>query len=275
MALLNIAGGVALILFGIRFLRKGLERLFGQHLYEWIERAARRPWQAAAAGFAFGTVAPSSTAQTLVSLQLLRAGRLSPDSVLGFLLGANLGITITVQLIALRLFDYYAFFLVGGLVLFQGAKRENLRGAGQALLGLGFIFLAMEVTGRAAAVLAANPDFNTLLGVLVHYRVPVVIFAALLTLAMQSSTATLGLALALGGAGAAELDLLIPVVLGTNLGIGLTSLVAGIPTWEGRRLAAANLLLKSAVIVVILSAFPLAARLVEWGGGNLPREGAK
>ena len=79
MALLNIVGGVALILFGIRFLRKGLERLFGQQLYDWIERTARRPWQAAVAGLAFGTVAPSSTAQTLVALQLLRAGRLSPE----------------------------------------------------------------------------------------------------------------------------------------------------------------------------------------------------
>lgn len=272
MALLNIAAGVALILFGIRFLRKGLERLFGQQLYAWIERTARRPWQAAAAGLAFGTVAPSSTAQTLVSLQLLRAGRLPADSVLGFLLGANLGITITVQLIALRLFDYYGIFLVAGLALFQGTKRESLRGAGQALLGLGFIFLAMEVTGQAAEVLARNPDFNTLLGVLVNYRLPVVLFAAVLTLAMQSSTATLGLALAIAGAGAAQLDLLIPVVLGTNLGIGLTSLVAGLTSWEGRRLATANLLLKGGVIVLILAIFPLAERWVGAGGGSIARE---
>ena len=272
MALLNIAGGVALILFGIRFLRKGLERLFGQQLYEWIERAARRPWQAAAAGLAFGTVAPSSTAQTLVALQLLRAGRLSADSVLGFLLGANLGITFTVQLIALRIFDYYAVFLTVGLLLFQAAKRESLRGAGQSLLGLGFIFLAMEVTSNAANLLAANPDFTTLMGVLVHYRLLVVLFAATLTLLMQSSTATLGLALAIGGAGAAQLDLLIPVVLGTNLGIGLTSLVAGLSSWEGRRLAAANILLKSSVIVVILAAFPVVQHWIEASGGTIARE---
>ncbi len=272
MALLNIAGGVALILFGIRFLRKGLERLFGQQLYEWIERTARRPWQAAAAGLGFGTVAPSSTAQTLVALQLLRAGRLSADSVLGFLLGANLGITFTVQLIALRIFDYYALFLVVGLVLFQGAKREGLRGAGQSLLGLGFIFLAMEVTSSAAARLAANPDFLTVLGVLVHYRVLVIVFAAALTLLMQSSTATLGLALAIGGTGAAELNLLVPVVLGTNLGIGLTSLVAGLSSWEGRRLAVANLLLKAAVAGLFLAAFPWAEPWIAASGATLARE---
>lgn len=272
MAILNIAGGVALILFGIRFLRKGLERIFGQQLYEWIERRARRPWQAAIAGLAFGTVAPSSTAQTLVALQLLRAGRLSSESVLGFLLGANLGITFTVQLIALRIFDYHAVFIVIGFLLFQAMRRERWRGIGQALLGLGFIFLAMEVTSTAAARLTANPDFTTILGVLVHYRLLVVLFAAALTLVMQSSTATLGLALALGGAGAAELDLLVPVVLGTNLGIGLTSLIAGLSTWEGRRLAAANILLKSAVIVVLLAGLPWLRPWIEASGGTIARE---
>src|SRR4051794_37989477 len=112
MVLLNIAGGVALILFGIRFLRKGLDRLLGHGLYLWLERLVQRPAKAAAAGFAFGTVAPSSTAQTLLTLQLLNAGKLSTESMLGFLLGANLGITVMVQLIAFRLFDYYAPFIV-------------------------------------------------------------------------------------------------------------------------------------------------------------------
>lgn len=256
MTFLTIAGGVALILFGIRFLRKGLERLFGQQLYGWIEHRARHPWQAALAGLGFGTVAPSSTAQTVFALQLLRAGRLSPDSVLGFLLGANLGITFTVQLIALRIFDYYSVFLLVGVICFQWLKSDALRGIGQTLLGLGFIFLAMEVTSHAAADLTANPDFATVLGVLVHYQLLVVLFAAVLTLAMQSSTATLGLALAIGGTGALQLNLILPVVLGTNLGIGLTSLMAGAPTWEGRRLAAANLLLKGAAIVLILAALP-------------------
>jgi len=276
MTLLNIAGGVALILFGIRFLRKGLERLFGQQLYAWIGRTVRHPWQAASAGLAFGAVAPSSTAQTLVSLELLRSGRLSSASVLAFLLGANLGITFTVQLIALRIFDYFSVFIVAGLLCYEGFKSETIRGIGQVLLGLGFIFLAMEVTGRAAAELTRNPDFNSILAILVHYRVLVVLFAAALTLTMQSSTATLGLALALaiGGTGLAEFNLLLPVVLGTNLGIGLTSLLAGFRTWEGRRLAAANLVLKGGVIALCLANFPAIETLVAKSPGDITRQSA-
>jgi phosphate:Na+ symporter len=274
MVLLNIAGGVALILFGIRFLRKGLERLLGHGLHAHLERMAQRPAKAAVAGFAFGSVAPSSTAQTLLTLQLLNAGKLSAESMLGFLLGANLGITVMVQLIALRIFDYYALFLVIGLVGFQFMKSENVRGASQAVLGIGFIFLAMNLISTAARVLTGDPDFQTVLGVLVNHRVLLVGFAAAATFLTQSSTATIGLALVLGETGAAGLGLVLPVVLGANLGIGLTSLAAGYSTWAGRRLAATNLLLKLLAIIGGLAAFPVLESWFARSPGSLARQGA-
>ncbi len=274
MVLLNIAGSVALILFGIRFLRKGLERMLGHALHAWLERMGKRPWTAAFAGFVFGTVAPSSTAQTLLALQLLNAGRLPAESMLGFLLGANVGITITVQLIALRFFDYYSLFLVVGLIGFQAFKSETIRGAGQSLLGLGFIFLAMRVGGEAAHALSANQDFLTVLGVLSHHHTLLVLFAAILTLATQSSTAAIGLALALGQTGILALDVLVPVVLGANMGLGLTSLMAGLGTWQGRRLAVANLVLKGAVVIVCLVLFSKVVDLVGLMPGSLERQTA-
>lgn len=274
MVLLNIAGGVALILFGIRFLRKGLERLLGHGLHAWIERVAQRPWKAAVAGFSFGTIAPSSTAQTVLTLQLLGAGKLSADSMLAFLLAANLGITVMVQLIAFRIFEYYTVFLVVGLVCFQYFKSETLRGVGQSVLAMGFIFLAMGVISSAARELTANPDFITILGVLVHYRLLLVLFAAALTFCTQSSTATIGLALALASAGGAGLELVLPAVLGANLGIGLTSLAAGSSTWEGRRLAIANLMIKSLGIAIVLAAFPAFESWFHASPGSIARQGA-
>lgn len=274
MVFLNIAGSVALILFGIRSLRKGLDRMLGHALHAWLERMARRPWTAAFAGFVFGTVAPSSTAQTLLALQLLNAGKLPAASMLAFLLGANVGITITVQLIALRFYDYYSVFLVVGLIGFQAFRSETIRGAGQSLLGLGFIFLAMRVGGEAAHILAGDEDFRTILGILVHHHVLLVLFTAVLTLATQSSTAAIGLALALGSSGIVTIELLAPVVLGANLGLGLTSLMAGLGTWQGRRLAAANLILKGAFIVICLVAFTPVIDLLAHSPGSLERQTA-
>lgn len=274
MLLVDIAGCVALILFGIRFLRKGLDRLAGEGIHRWTATLQKRRGAALLAGMAFGTVAPSSTAQTLFTLQLLNAGRLSGDRLLIFLLGSGIGITATVQLISFRLFDYYAVLLVAGFAGFQYGRSEKLRGVGQSLLGLGFVFLAMTMTADAARSLTGNPDFQTLLEVAVHYRLALVVFAALVTVLMQSSTASIGLVLALGDAGAVGLPVVVAVVIGTNLGLGVTSLLAGWGTLPGRRLTVAGLLVRVAVAAVLLAGFEPLVRFLESHAGSLARAGA-
>jgi len=264
MALWHIAGGVALMLFAIRFLRKGLERIFGHALHAWIERMGSNRWKASIAGLAFGSVAPSSTAQTLLVMQLLNAGKLPAERMLVFLLGANVGITVTVQLIAFRFFDYNALFLIAGVAAYLWARTETWRGVGQALLALGFVFLSMQLISDAARSLTGDPDFQVVMSVLASRPLALIAFAAGLTFATQSSTAVIGLIIALAEAGTCDLRSVLPVVLGANLGLGLTSLVAGWSTLAGKRLASANLLLKCAVIVPLWLAGPT---LVEWIGG--------
>ena len=274
MVLLNIAGGIALILFGIRFLRKGLERLLGFGLHAWLKRMSQKPWRASVAGAGFGTVAPSSTAQTLLTLQLVKAGELSREGALAFLLGANAGIPVTVQLIALRVFDYYSLFLVAGFAGFQFFRSEKIRGAGQSLLGLGLIFLAMTIISDAAKVLAADPEFVTAIELLQNHRVMLVIFAAIFTLSAQSSTAVIGLGLAFAATGKASLTLLVPIVLGANLGIGLTSLLAGYSTAAGRALAVANLAVKGVLIALAVAFFPQLIAFIETTPGDVARQAA-
>ncbi len=274
MVLMDIGGAVALILFGIRFLRKGLDRLAGARLHRWIETMQQRRSSALLAGLAFGTVAPSSTAQTLFALQLLNAGRIGVDRIVIFLLGANIGITVTVQLISFHLFDYYPLFLLFGLIGFQFGRAEIVRGVGQSLLGLGFIFLAMSITSVSARHLAGQADFETLLGIASHSLPALVAFAALATVLFQSSTATIGLTLALSDAGAATLPMIVAVVIGTNLGLGLTSLFAGWRTREGRQLAATNLVLKGLVAAGMLAGFDALVRIVAVLPGSPARHGA-
>lgn len=274
LALLNIAGGVALMLFAIRFLRKGLERMIGHALHAWIERMGANRWTAAVAGLAFGTVAPSSTAQTLLTMQLLNAGKMPAERMLVFLLGANVGITVMVQLLAFRFFDYNGWFLIGGVIGYLWARSETGRGAGQVLLSLGFIFLGMDLISGAARVLAGNAEFETLMLMFADRRWLMVVFAAGLTFLTQSSTAVVGLAIAMAGAGSFTLPTVLPVVLGANLGLGLTSLAAGWATLAGKRLAAANLLLKCAAILAAMLAFPWVQTMVEAMPGGVARQAA-
>lgn len=274
MALWQIAGGVALMLFGIRFLRKGLERVFGHALHAWIERMSVNRWTAAIAGLAFGSVAPSSTAQTLLTMQLLNAGKLPAERMLVFLLGANVGITVMVQLIAFRLFDYNALFLLAGVGAYMGARSEGLRGAGQSLLALGLIFLAMQTISGAARTLAGHEDFQLLMQVFGNHPVLLLVFAAGLTFLMQSSTAVIGLVIALADAGTFTLAGVLPVVLGANIGLGLTSLAAGWGTVAGKRLAVANLALKGAVALSLFLALPTILLWIEAMPGGIARQAA-
>ncbi|MEM9753470.1 MAG: Na/Pi symporter, partial [Planctomycetota bacterium] len=150
LSLLTIAGGVAFILFGIRFLRKGLDRLFGDRLASVLRRLAGDRWRAAGAGLATSLAAPSSTAMSLLAVQSVRAGDLPARRMIPVLLGADVGITVMVILIALRLEALSPVLILFGVVLFQFMRSRTLRGMGPVLLAIAFILMGVGTISTAA-----------------------------------------------------------------------------------------------------------------------------
>jgi phosphate:Na+ symporter len=244
MPFLNIATGVILVLLGMRYVRKGLDRLVGNRLVDWLQQMTKNRFQAFFAGAVAGCVAPSSSAIAMLSVQMLNETRLTAQRMLAVVLGANVGITVSVQLLAFRLQDYAGAFLFAGGIGFLFFNRAIFRGIGQMLLGIGLIFLAMEMIGKAGSVAATNPDLKLLFGVAEHYPLLVFLATAFLTLALQSSTASIGLGIGLAQSGLLPPATMMPWVLGANLGITLTMMLAGWGSTEGRRLAIGNLLIK-------------------------------
>jgi phosphate:Na+ symporter len=244
MPFLNIATGVILVLLGMRYVRKGLDRLVGNRLVDWLQQMTKNRFQAFFAGAVAGCVAPSSSAIAMLSVQMLNETRLTAQRMLAVVLGANVGITVSVQLLAFRLQDYAGAFLFAGGIGFLFFNRAIFRGIGQMLLGIGLIFLAMEMIGKAGSVAATNPDLKLLFGVAEHYPLLVFLATAFLTLALQSSTASIGLGIGLAQSGLLPPATMMPWVLGANLGITLTMMLAGWGSTEGRRLAIGSLLIK-------------------------------
>src|SRR5215831_13660339 len=173
----------------MRYVRKGLDRLFGSQLVDWLQQMTQNRYQAFLAGTVAGVMAPSSSAIAILSVQMLNQTALTAGRMLAVVLGANVGITVSVQLLAFRLQDYSGLFLVSGGVGFLFLKRPIFRGVGQMLLGLGLVFLAMGIIADAGSVAAANADLKVLFGVAEHYPLVVFIATAFLTFALQSSTA--------------------------------------------------------------------------------------
>jgi phosphate:Na+ symporter len=201
MLFLNIATGVVLVLMGMRYLRKGLDRLFGNQLIEWLQQMTTNRVQAFFAGMVAGVIAPSSSAIAMLSVQMLTQSALTAGRMLAVVLGANVGITVSVQLLAFRLQDYSGLFLLLGAVGFLFLKRAIFRGTGQMLLGIGLIFLAMGIIANAGSAAAASTDLKLLFGVAENYSFFVFVATALLTFALQSSTASIGLGIGLAQAG--------------------------------------------------------------------------
>ena len=253
--LLAIFGGVALLVFGVRYLRKGLDRLVGQRLGPWMQRLASRRRLSFLTGLAVSLAAPSSTTMSLLAVHTVQAGHMTARQMLTIMLGANIGLTVMVLLIALRLEQLAPVLVLIGVALFQFTHGRRTRGIGQVVLAIGFIFLAIDIMKRAAAGLPTTDgglweiiNFETL----AEHGLVLAVFAALMAMVLQSSTATIGLVIGLASAEAMSLRHAIPVVLGANVGLAATTLIVGWRLIESRRLALGNLLLKSVVALVAL-----------------------
>lgn len=256
MVFLNIATGIVLVLLGMRDVRKGLDRLFGNQLVDWLQQMTQNRYQAFFAGLVAGTIAPSSSAIAMLSVQMLNQTALTAGRMLAVVLGANVGITVSVQLIAFRLQDYAGAFLLVGGIAFLFLKRPIFRGAGQMLLGIGLVFLAMGIISSAGAAAASNRDLKVLFDIVKNHPIFVFFSTTILTVALQSSTASIGLGIGLAQAGLLPAVTMAPWVLGANLGITLTMMMAGWGSVEGRRLAIGSLLVKGCGAVLILSGGP-------------------
>jgi phosphate:Na+ symporter len=256
MALLNLTSAIILILLGMRHLRKGLDRLFGSQLVDWLQNTARNRYKAFLAGIVAGVISPSSSAIAVLSVQMLNQTALTAGRMLAVVLGANIGLTVIVQLITFDLQEFAGIFIVVGGIGFLFLNRAMFRGTGQIFLGLGFIFLAMSTIGNAGKLAAGSQDMRLLFSVIDHYPWLVFVSAALLALALQSSTACIGLGIGLAKGALVSGATLIPWVLGANFGIGLTMMIAGWASIEGRRLALASILLKSLFALLILIGGP-------------------
>lgn len=259
----SIAGGVALILFGVRFLRKGLDRLFGPRLAQSMQRLTSSRWRAMLTGLGVSLAAPSSTTVSIMAVQAVQAGHLSAKRMLAVIFGANIGLTVMVLLIAMRLERWAPALILVGVILYQFTRRSRSRGIGQVVLSLGLIFLALDLIKSAAASFDPGGDFVAILSIANDYPVWLAVIAAILTVAMQSSTAAIALVIGLGVAEAVGLSVAVAVVVGANVGLSLSMLIVGWGEAESRRVALGNLLAKLAVAVAVLASLQWLLPLLE------------
>ncbi|HZK66409.1 MAG TPA: Na/Pi cotransporter family protein [Chloroflexota bacterium] len=253
LAIIYLVGAVFLLLYGMRVSGEALQRVVGHRLRRLLYGLGRNPLAAFGIGAAVTALMQSSSATTIMLVGFARAGLLEMRQALGIILGADVGTTLTVQLLAFRVYDYALLLVAIGGGMFLSSRRQGTRDVGQAIIGLGLVFLGLKTIIDVTSPLGGAPIVRQLFMALETAPLLAFTFAALFAAVTTSSAATIGIALALAGEGVLSLQAAMPIVLGANLGTTAAAFVSsfgGIP--EARRVATAHVLFKSLGAAIFL-----------------------
>jgi phosphate:Na+ symporter len=257
LSLIDLAGSVALLLWGVHMVRSGIERAFGPYLRRVLGRTLRSRLPAFLAGVGVTAVLQSSTATGLMVSGFAAGGLVDLVPALAVMLGANVGTTLIVQLLSFDINRVAPLFVLVGVVLFRRSFASRTRDLGRVAIGLGLMLLALQQLLALFTPYENVPSLHLLLGAIATQPVIDVIVAAAMTWAAHSSVATVLLTMSLAAQGVVPPQAALALVLGANLGSALNPLIEGSAGGDPatKRLPAGNLLNRLVGIALWLTAF--------------------
>ena len=253
--IIALAAGLGLFLYGMKLMSDGLEKAAGARLRKILEAVTKNRFLGCLMGILFTAVVQSSSATTVLVVSFVNAGLMDLFQAAGVILGANIGTTITAQLIAFNLSDVAPFFLIGGVCMVMFFKQPMVKRIGEVILGFGMLFFGMSVMSGGMATLKESAVIKDVLGSLTNPFLAVFV-GFIVTAVLQSSSATVGIVLLMASQGLIPLEICFFIILGCNMGSCVSALLASI---GGKKVAkrAANIhfivnIVGSAAIMVVL-----------------------
>ena len=244
LTLIDLAGAIALLLWGVHMVQTGVQRAFGAALRRFLGVALRNRLRAFLAGLGTTAVLQSSTATGLMVSSFAAAGLVDLVPALAAMLGANVGTTLIVQALSFDVSRIASLCLLAGVMMFRRGGETRTRDLGRALIGLGLMMLALRELLSLVTPYEDVPSLRLLLGTIATDPVIAVLLAAALTWAAHSSVAVVLLVMALAAKGVVPPYAAFALVLGANLGTAINPLLEGAASERGagRRLPVGNLL---------------------------------
>jgi phosphate:Na+ symporter len=252
--LLDLMGGVALLLWGLHMVLSGVLRAFGPDLRRFLSKALRNRFSAFGAGLVLTALLQSSTATGLMTASLAADGVVALVPALAIMLGANVGTTLIVQVLSFNISAVAPILLVIGIITFRVANGGFSRALGRIGIGLGLVLLALHVLLDTLAPAEQAPAVRELLASITNDPVLCIVIAAVLTWAAHSSVAVVLLIMSLAYSQFVTAEAALALVLGANLGSAVNPLLEGEAGGDParRRLPLGNLLNRLAGIAIAL-----------------------
>ena len=269
----GLVGGLALFLYGMNSMSDALQKAAGEKMKKVLGFLTKNPIMGALAGALVTAVLQSSSATTVMVIGFVSAGLMSLPQAISVIFGANIGTTMTAQLMAFKISDYIYPIIFVGFMLFFACKKEKIKNIGMVIFSFGLLFEGIEIMGSVMKPLARSPIFLELMGKVSDIPVLGVLLGMIMTLVVQSSSATIAVlqnfatqpvaadstVSVIGLAGA------IPILLGDNIGTTITALLASIgQSKNAKRTAIAHSVFNITGSILFLFLIPVLTKFVQF-----------
>ena len=268
----GLLGGLAVFIYGMNLMSEGLQKAAGEKMKKVLGILTKNPIVGMLAGALVTAVLQSSSATTVMAIGFVSAGLMTLPQAISVIFGANIGTTMTAQIIAFKIDDFIWPIVFIGFVLYFFPKKESIKNIGQSVFAFGLLFVGITTMSNVMKPLADSPVFLSMIEQVAHIPILGVCVGALMTLVVQSSSATIavlqnfasqpmadGVTSILGLTGA------IPILLGDNIGTTITALLASVgQPKNAKRTAAAHCVFNVTGTFVFMWFVPLYAKFIQF-----------
>lgn len=226
-AILNVIAGLGMFLYGMKLMSDGLQKVAGDKMRGILETLTKTRFSALLVGIVFTGVIQSSNAATVMVVSFVNAGLMNLGQAMGVIFGANIGTTVTGQLLSLDLSRYAPVILLFGVVMVMFMQHPMVKKFGEVIVGFGILFIGMGTMSSAVGVVKDAPLVTSTLGQMSNPLL-CVLFGFIVTSILQSSSATVGILIALCGQGIVDIHNVFYMILGCNIGACVSAVLTSL-----------------------------------------------
>ncbi len=260
--IVSLMGGLGLFLLGMKQMSDGLEKAAGAKMRSILEAVTTNRFLGTLVGILFCAVIQSSSATTVMVVSFVNAGMMTLYQAAGVIMGANIGTTVTSQLVSFNLSAYAPVFLFIGVLMTQFVKNDRIKKIGEVVLGFGVLFMGLSVMSGSMSSLKDSPQVANLFGGLKNPLLGV-LMGTVVTAIIQSSSVTVSILLLMAQQGLLELPICFYIILGCNIGACMSAMLASLSgKKDAKRAALIHLFFNIIGTIIIYLVLTVAGGLV-------------
>lgn len=263
--IISMLGGLGLFLYGMKLMGEGIEKVAGSKMKTILEWCTKNRLIGVVVGTIFTAIIQSSSAATVMVVSFVNSGLMNLMQAVGVIMGANIGTTVTAQIVAFDLDSIAPIFVITGVVMIMFFKNETVNKVGEVLFGFGALFLGMSLMKNSMADIKDSVTVMKMISSLKNPLVAILVGLVITTI-LQSSSASVGILVTMAGSGLVELPMCFYVILGCNIGACTSAVLVGLTGKKDAKRAALIHLMFNIIgsIIMLLILLPFGGYVEHW-----------